>query len=1354
MTAGNGPEAQGADSAKLLELVECFEDAWRQGKRPRLEEFLASTQRHDLEALRLLVSVDLEYRRKAGEDARVDDYLAHYPELAVSGAQGLEMLCSPSALRDAVTLDSRDPKDGGPGHPGSEDRPTGTSRSKPDSLPLSRARRVDDLCKRFESSWKNGERPQMEIYLRDAPESDRKAVLHDLLALDVAYRLAAGEQPTPEEYLRRMPEQRPQIAAAFRDALRGNPQARGEQPTSSFRCPALPVEPTNQVPGTREPIPETLPVETMPGAWGRGAEAECWPLVPGFEILEQIGRGGMGVVYKARQISLDRLVALKMIRDGALAGSEQRARFRLEGEVVARLQHPNIVQIFEVGDFDGHPYCALELIEGASLARALAGRPQPSREAARMLATIARAIHYAHQRGVVHRDLKPSNVLLTTDGRPKVTDIGVAKRLDTDAGHTPAGAILGTPSYMAPEQAGGKGKEVGPLADVYALGAILYVILTGRPPFRAETDLDTVLHVLSEEPLAPSRLQPKVPRDLETICLKSLEKEPRKRYVSAQALAEDLERFVRHEPIQARSVRAPERVWKWARRRPAAAAVLALSLATLVGSAFYTYSFLVWHNRNLQVEVDRALADLNHTRDLLQGSEREAHLNVVRGQVEQSISRARDALEHEEWGNALAHFRDALARIGPEASGTDLEQRARKIRREAEELQKIRKCREAFAQLRDEALFRETLLIGLDAAANWKETRKAAEDALRLFDVALVTGGAPAFPAAYLGARERNDLLEGCYELLLVCAETAGHPRPGQAPDRQAAEALRILDRAAGVGIPPTRAYYLRRARYLKQAGDEAGARREHALADRLVPAGVFDQYLSAQESYRQGDLPRAIHEFEQILGSKPDHYWAHYFLAVCYLKTSYPDLALANLSFCRANARPFFWGYLLQGQSHDEQGEAAAALADYQEALGRARDGFERYGVFVNRGALGVRRARSLAVAVSLPQVALLAPPFSLCRCLGELAHLQREQWLADAIADLREAVRLRPEAYQAHVNMAWAYEEQGKGREAAHQLDQALRCEPGECSLYRERALLHVRDGKLIEALSDFDSAIRLQPPEGASRTLAEYHVERASVLFQLGRYDDAVRSCDAALALWPDYVDAHRWRGEALLNAKRYRDAVTELDHYIEKGKPSAVVYRARALARAKLGDHAGAMDDYTRSLQLAPDAATYAQRGWLFLEIHGAPHLALADFESALRREPTRADYFNGRGSALVQLNEYRRGVADAEEALRLGPKTPHLLYTAARVYAKAAGRVALDARQTDWDRKALRVRYEEHALGLIRSALAVVPPGQRAIFWHRYIELDRALDALRQSPGFIRLLAVYSVQTSRESDVAR
>jgi WD40 repeat protein len=336
----------------------------------------------------------------------------------------------------------------------------------------------------------------------------------------------------------------------------------------------------------------------------------------------------MGVIYKARQLSLNRLVALKMVLAGSHAGPQERSRFLTEAQAVAALQHPNIVQVYEVGEHDGLPFFSMEIVDGGNLADRVRGVPLPPRQAAALVEKLARAVAYAHLHGVVHRDLKPANVLLTGDGVPKITDFGLAKRMWNDphatgARHaTKTGMTVGTPSYMAPEQAAGQGKRVGPPADVYALGAILYHLLTGRPPFVAETALETLLLVTTEEPLSPSRLQPRLPQDLVSICLKCLRKEPEKRYTTAGELADDLRRFLAGEPVLAAPAGRWERLVKWARRRPAAAALLAVSavaaLALLSGGIAY------------EIRLRQALTEARAGR-------REAQVRLVRLNIQTSM---------------------------------------------------------------------------------------------------------------------------------------------------------------------------------------------------------------------------------------------------------------------------------------------------------------------------------------------------------------------------------------------------------------------------------------------------------------------------------------------------------------------------------------------------------------------------------------------------------------------------------------------------------------------------------------------------------------------------------------------
>jgi tetratricopeptide (TPR) repeat protein len=427
--------------------------------------------------------------------------------------------------------------------------------------------------------WEQGDRIPAEEFLRRYPALQAEpAYALELVYHEKLLRRELGERPALDEYLQRFPQFTTQLRAVFE--------------VDSWLS-ASPLEASAAV-GT-ESSTSVTPVE-------HEGELPPLPCIPGYEILGRLGRGGVGVVYKALQERLNRLVALKMLLVAAHADAAQVARFRAEAEAQARVQHPNIVQIFEVGEADGWPYLALEFVDGGGLADRLDGTPQPVRWTAELVETLARAMQHAHQRGLVHRDLKPANVLLSADGTPKISDFGLAKRVQEGAGSpTHSGDILGTPSYMAPEQAAGEMNKVGPAADVYALGAILYELLTGRPPFLGANALETLLQVRQQEPVPPRRLLPSVPRDLETITLKCLRKEPARRYATADALADDLKRFRHGEPIVARPVGSLERGVKWAQRQPAAAALIGVAVLLLVGGA----AGVLWYAKRERNRADR-----------------------------------------------------------------------------------------------------------------------------------------------------------------------------------------------------------------------------------------------------------------------------------------------------------------------------------------------------------------------------------------------------------------------------------------------------------------------------------------------------------------------------------------------------------------------------------------------------------------------------------------------------------------------------------------------------------------------------------------------------------------------------
>jgi WD40 repeat protein len=478
------------------------------------------------------------------------------------------------------------------------------------------------------------------------------------------------------------------------------------------------------------------------------------PCISGYELLEELGRGGMGVVYKVRQTGLNRVVALKMLLPGDPAAPASLERFRAEAEALARLQHRNIITIYDIGEYEGRPYFTMEYVTGPSLARVLDGRPQGIADSARLIETLARTMHVVHQHGIIHRDLKPANILLSGEGRvakgakgvspsslaphpsplaavPKITDFGLAKDRAAARKLTQSGTAMGTPSYMAPEQARAAGGDVGPAADIYALGSILYELLTGRPPFEGDSPAETIARLLNDEPLPPSRLRPKLPRDLTTICLKCLEKSPGRRYASAEDLAEDLRRFLAGEPIRARPVGPLGRAARWCRRHPVTAGLLLLSGLLAVG---LVVTVLVYNAR-----LEEALARAERTTEEQRLQLVQFRLQLVQLNVSIGINR----LEAGDTFAAVLRFTEAL-RLDEGSPGRERNHRTRIATA-------LRQC-PRLERLRAEG--RRVLCTHLGDAGGWVATVDA-DNTLRVSDVRTGRPAGPALPlddAPVLGA--------------------------------------------------------------------------------------------------------------------------------------------------------------------------------------------------------------------------------------------------------------------------------------------------------------------------------------------------------------------------------------------------------------------------------------------------------------------------------------------------------------------------------------------------------------------------------------------------------------------------
>jgi eukaryotic-like serine/threonine-protein kinase len=1046
--------------------------------------------------------------------------------------------------------------------------------------------------------------------------------------------------------------------------------------------------------------------------------------VSGYDQLELLGRGSMGIVYKARQTGLGRHVALKMILADTRGDREALQRFTNEARALAALRHPNIVQIYDIDLAHSTPYFAMELVEGGTLADRLGGRPQAARTAAQLILTLARAIHLAHQTGIVHRDLKPGNILLPSPdvrdsavcrlgaelgllpqdagfAAPKITDFGLAKDLSADGGQTESGVIMGTPNYMAPEQAEGKSRDVGPAADVYALGAILYEMLTGRPPFTAESRMDTLLLLFHAEPVAPSQLQPKVPRDLETICLKCLHKMPGRRYASAEALADDLGRFLAGEPIHARPASLREKAVKWARRRP----VLAASLVGCVLAVAGALGFGAWHQFELQEQLGDALQKERDSRDAEVAATGRERVAELRGKGSDLAHAAEVALAARDWGAARVHLSRAREALGDEPELADLRGRVDGLSHRADRQRADHERLERFLDRRNEALFHATLFTGGGPGDAGREAR-AATDALAQFGVAPGTTGAPTVDSPFYTDRQKAEIVEGCYELLVVLADAVARPHPGQPVDanrRQAESAVRVLDRAAGLDVT-TQAYHRRRAEYLALAGRPEDSAAERERADAVRPSTALDHFLLGQVLYRAGDATRAVAAFESALQVQPDHFWARYYLGLSWLRGGRADQTITCLTACLAQRREFPWVYLLRASAWAELGQYERAETDFDTAARSELPESARYALLINRGVLRVRQNR-----------------------------------IADAGADLREAVALRPGQYQGYLNLAQSHLRAREFDAALAQLDEAVRREPELASLYRTRARLRLLRSEPDDALADFDEAIRRET--APSLAVAEDHLDRARILAARKDYAKALASAEAAATLRPRDNRAARLRAEALVGLDRPADALRALDDCLTFGPPDAGAFRARAALRTRVGQYPGAQTDYTRAIELTPDAATYAARGWCYL-VAGAPRLAVPDFDEAVRLAPEVGDAYAGRGYARALLGDHEQAVADADKALKCGPESSRLCYNVARIYAQAVGRLDRRAAYLSATDAVARPDWEERCTRALARAVELLPAAEAAAFWRGTVGTDRAFDPVRRGAGFAQLSTRY------------
>jgi tetratricopeptide (TPR) repeat protein len=975
-------------------------------------------------------------------------------------------------------------------------------------------------------------------------------------------------------------------------------------------------------------FPPATGADTIPGAHPR--ENAALPRAPGYELLGELGRGGVGVVYRARHLRLNRLVALKMLLAGPCAGPGEQERFLREAEAEASLRHPNIVQLYDVGEVDGRPYFTMELVEGGSLASKLAGAPLPARQAAALVAAVADGVQAAHEAGIVHRDLKPANVLLTADDTPKVTDFGLARRLEGGGGLTLSGAPVGTPSYMAPEQARGEMGAVGPAADVYALGAILYECLTGRPPFRAETAAATLQQVVADEPVTPARLNPRIPRDLETVCLKCLHNDPYRRYDSAAALAEDLRRFDRGEPIAARPASRLERAAKWARRRPAAAVLLAsglLMIAGVTGAAVWYVgdrARLRYEDGLRSVEVQNRGREVNRAaNDAL--DQAEFHLKDLRARLDDPL-RVRELLSDiDRWHLIVEQARQAWqraqsARAGNEALVTDQAQaRIRTVETTlsgeytgyllARELDDL--LAEAFMSFDGRrSRFRTTKakyatffsLLGVDVAQADK-VRLGPVIASSPIRFALVAGLDNWADFTALANAEDPQL-----GLLLELARAAD-PDPWR--DRFRAPAA-WRDRDALIGLTrevdverqsPTILATLGR-RLSKSGGDPA------ALYKQAVLCHPRDFWLHLHAAFNSGEPGLRVGLYLAAVAIRPRSPVAYSDLASILLQQNDVQGALIAASQAIAVDSNFAPAYYALGSALSEQKDLPRAVSAFRKASELDPDSV---GAFLNLGkALGRQRDWASAGAAYRRATELAPLSGTAFQHLGEALREQKD--LAGAVAAGNKATELDPTSAEAFNQFGQTLYRCGKRREAVAAFSKAVELNPRFAVAYSHlgNSLMALKD--LPGAIAAFKKAIELDP------TFASAHNNLGATLRESKEVPGAVAAYRKAIELDPSYAAARSNLGDALLRQGDWPGAVAAAQKAIELDPQSAAAYINLGIALGQNKDSPGAVAAFKRAIELDPELVQGHYCLGMTLQLRGQYAQAEQAYLGAVKAQP--------------------------------------------------------------------------------------------------------------------------------------
>jgi serine/threonine-protein kinase len=971
------------------------------------------------------------------------------------------------------------------------------------------------------------------------------------------------------------------------------------------------------------------------------------PRIRGYDVQEVLGRGGMGVVYKAWDSRLHRPVAVKMLLAGAYAEPRELERFLREAETVAGLSHGNIVQVYEAGDADGRPFFTMEFVEGGSLAQKLKGVPHPPRQAAVLVATVAEAVHAAHLRGVVHRDLKPGNILLTADGTPKVSDFGLARRLESGGDLTLTGIPVGTPSYMAPEQSQGQRDAIGPATDVFALGAILYEMLAGRPPFRAETAEATLQQALNEDPVPPSRLNPRVPRDLETICLRCLHKEPPRRYASAVALAEDLRRYLLGEAILARPEPRLERLARWVRRHSAGAGLLAAVAILLVttsvgGLLLYQQQFAA---RARQKQTD------HEVRAILA----RACVQLAEGWQAADMAKLKDAVAEGKRAEDVARSGGASTAVRQEVEvfGRDAVERLARAKKNHALLQAVldvSPSHEIIVRVDDQAS-RMLVLAQLSVDEQYAAAFRAwglevdgtaeAEVVARLdAEPEVVVQELIAALDAWMMERRRRQRPEAEWRRLFRVAERLDrgerHRRlrtllVGESPLR-----AEVVAGLAGVGSPwpalweltwgktwrhlpevqaqidprtePTPTLVLLAQAYAA-IGDTVGAEKLLRRATTARPGQVMLLYVLGQLLERQGSsrLSEAIEYYRAARSQRPQLGMALSKALLGARRAEEAEEVLRELEPQKSN-NPVFHAY-------------RGLAAYYQEKFGEAEVAFRK--------------------------VLDLKPDWAGAHSdLG--AALNAQQRFGEAEAACRKALDLKPNLVEAHINMGLALVMQQRYVEAEVACRRALALRNDLPKPYVILGIALEGQGKYGDAEAAHRQALALRPE------VAEVYYTLGNALVPQGKYGEAEAAYCKALRLKPDFPDAYKNLGNALVRQQKYREAETAYRKVLALRPAHAENYYNLANVLMDAQQSVEAEGAYRKALALKPDfAEAHTNLGNLLLR-QGKHDEAEAAYRIALAIKPDLLEAYCSLSDALLQRQKYVEAEAVSRKGIGIKP----------------------------------------------------------------------------------------------------